>query len=75
MPLYEVLLIEDDQHSELRLTDQPLRVGAQVTIAHQRWLVEREARPEEESAETRYICVRAEEKGTLEEGPPVAPLA
>jgi hypothetical protein len=57
MPLYEVLLLEDDEHSELRLTDQPLHVGQKVTIAQQSWLVEREERPEEVTAETRYVCV------------------
>jgi hypothetical protein len=59
MPLYEVLLLQEEG-SELRLTDQPLHVGKMVTIAHQRWLVEREASPEEETADTRYICVPAE---------------
>jgi hypothetical protein len=59
MPLYEVLLLQDDE-GELRMTDQPLHVGETVTIARQRWLVQREARPEEADADTRYICVPAE---------------
>ena len=59
MPLYEVLLVRDDD-SELRLTDHALHVGETVTIAEQRWMVEREAPAERASADVRYICVPAE---------------
>jgi hypothetical protein len=62
VPLYEVLLVRDDEQ-ELRLTDQPLRVGEAVPIGGERWLVQREAVPERADAETRYVCVRADDAG------------
>jgi hypothetical protein len=58
MPLYEVLLLRDDDQ-ETRLTDQALRVGEAVSIGEERWLVQSEAAPERADAETRYICVPA----------------
>ena len=59
MPLFEVLL-HRDEGDELRLTDEPLRVGENVSIAGQRWLVEREEPAEQPGAEARYICVPSE---------------
>jgi hypothetical protein len=59
LPLYEVLLIRDDEQ-EVRLTDQPLQIGEAVPIGEERWLVESEAAPERTDAMTRYICVRAD---------------
>ena len=58
MPLYEVLLLRDDEQ-ELRLTDQPLHVGRTLTIGEERWLVQREAAPQQPAAKTRYICIPA----------------
>jgi hypothetical protein len=60
LPLYEVLLIRDDEQ-EVRLTDQPLPIGEAVPIGEERWLVQREAAPERTDAVTRYVCVRADE--------------
>lgn len=58
VPLYEVLLLRDDD-KETRLTDQALRVGEAVSIGEERWLVQGEAAPERPDAKTRYICVPA----------------
>jgi hypothetical protein len=62
MPLYEVLLIRDDEE-ETRLTDRALSVGETVLIGEQSWLVQNEAAPERADAATRYICVPAERAG------------
>jgi hypothetical protein len=59
MPLYEVLLLREDDH-ETRLTDRPLQIGETVSIGEERWLVQREAPPERGDAATQYICVPAE---------------
>jgi hypothetical protein len=59
MPLYEVLLIRDDDE-ETRLTDRALRVGETVSIGEERWLVQSETDPARADAATRYICVRAD---------------
>ena len=62
MPLYEVLLIRDDEQ-ETRLTDRALSVGATVSIAEQSWLVQKETAPERADAAARYICIPAERAG------------
>jgi hypothetical protein len=62
MPLYEVLLIRDDER-ETRLTDRALSVGETVLIAEQSWLVQSETAPERADAAARYICVPAESAG------------
>jgi hypothetical protein len=62
MPLYEVLLIRDDEQ-ETRLTDRALSVGETVLIAEQSWLVQNETAPEGAHAAARYICVPAESAG------------
>jgi hypothetical protein len=59
MPLYEVLLIRNDEH-ETRLTDHELQVGEMVSIGEERWLVRSEAPPERADAAARYVCVRAD---------------
>jgi hypothetical protein len=62
MPLYEVLLIRDDE-AETRLTDRTLNVGETVLIGEQSWLVRSETAPERADAATRYVCVPAESAG------------
>jgi hypothetical protein len=62
MPLYEVLLIRDDEQ-ETRLTDRALSVGETVAIADQSWLVQSETAAERADAAARYICVPAESAG------------
>jgi hypothetical protein len=62
MPLYEVLLIRDDEH-ESRLTDRALSVGETVLIGEQLWVVQSETAPERADAAARYICVPAESAG------------
>ena len=57
MPLYEVLLIRDDE-DETRLTDHALEVGETFPVGEERWMVEREESPDRTDAVTRYICVR-----------------
>jgi hypothetical protein len=59
MPLYEVLLLREDDH-EMRLTDRPLQIGETVSIGEERWLVKSEAPPERRDSATQYICVPAE---------------
>jgi hypothetical protein len=59
MPLYEVLLIRNDE-SETRLTDQELHVGETVSIGEERWLVHSDAPPERADAAGRYVCVPAD---------------
>ena len=61
MPLYEVLLLREDDH-ETRLTDRPLQIGETVSIGEERWLVQSEAPPERRDAATQYICVPAEKR-------------
>ena len=58
MPLYEVLLLRDDER-ETRLTDRALVVGETFPGGEERWLVESEAPPERADASSRYICVPA----------------
>jgi hypothetical protein len=62
MPLYEVLLIRDDEQ-ETRLTDRALSVGETVLIGEQSWLVQSETAPERADAAGRYVCVPAESAG------------
>ncbi len=62
MPLYEVLLIRDDEE-EIRLTDQGFAVGEIVSIGEERWFVEREAALERGDAAGRYVCVPANATG------------
>jgi hypothetical protein len=61
MPLYEVLLLRDDE-SELRLTDRALRIGETLPIGEEHWVVQSEAAPERADATTRYICVRSHDR-------------
>jgi hypothetical protein len=58
MPLYEVLLKRDDDE-EIRLTDRALQVGETLTIAEQRWQVQRQEPAKQADAEVRYVCVPA----------------
>jgi hypothetical protein len=60
MPLYEVLLLRDDER-ETRLTDHALEIGTSFPVGEERWIVQSEAPPERSDAATRYICVRAKE--------------
>jgi hypothetical protein len=60
MPLYEVLLLRDDEQ-ELRLTDQSLSVGETVALGEERWLVQREDPPERGDAAARFVCIRDDE--------------
>ena len=62
MPLYEVLLIRDDEQ-ETRLTDRAMRVGETVSIGEEPWLVQSETMPERADAVARYICVPAKSAG------------
>jgi hypothetical protein len=62
MPLYEVLLIRDDQQ-ETRLTDRAMRVGETVSIGEEPWLVQSETAPERSDAAARYVCVPAQSAG------------
>jgi hypothetical protein len=62
MPLYEVLLIRDDEQ-ETRLTDRAMRVGETVSIGEEPWLVQSETTPERADAAARYICVPAKSAG------------
>jgi len=59
MPLYEVLLLRDDD-TETRLTDRALEIGETLPIGGEQWIVEGESAPERADAATRYICVLAE---------------
>jgi hypothetical protein len=60
MPLYEVLLLRDDE-PELRLTDRALTIGETLPIGEERWLVQREEPPERADATARYVCVRPDD--------------
>jgi hypothetical protein len=60
MPLYEVLLLRDDQQ-ETRLTDRVLRVGETIPIGEESWFVQSEATPQRADAATRFVCVRAKD--------------
>jgi hypothetical protein len=60
MPLYEVLLLRDDE-TETRLTDHALAIGETFPVGEEQWTVQSEASPERAEAATRYICVRARE--------------
>lgn len=60
MPLYEVLLLRDDQH-ETRLTDRALRVGETIPIGEEHWFVQSEAAPKRADAASRFVCVRAKD--------------
>jgi hypothetical protein len=62
MPLYEVLLIRDDEQ-ETRLTDRAMRVGETVSIGEEPWLVQGETTPERADAAARYVCVPAKSAG------------
>jgi hypothetical protein len=62
VPLYEVLLMRDDEQ-ETRLTDRALSVGETVFMGEQTWLVQSETAPERADAAARYICVPAENAG------------
>ena len=62
MPLYEVLLIRDDEQ-ETRLTDRSMRVGETVSIREQSWLVQSKTAPERADAAARYVCVPAKSAG------------
>jgi hypothetical protein len=61
MPLYEVLLLRDDE-GETRLTDRRLSIGEMLEIGEEAWIVEREAAPEREDAAVRFVCVRARDE-------------
>jgi hypothetical protein len=58
MPLYEVLLLRDDE-TETRLTDHALEIGQSFPVGEEQWIVQSEAPSERTDAATRYICVRA----------------
>jgi hypothetical protein len=60
MPLYEVLLLREDEH-ELRLTDRALQIGETLPIGEERWLVQSEEPPERPDAAVRYICIRPDD--------------
>ena len=60
MPLYEVLLLREDEH-ELRLTDRSLRIGQTLPIGEERWLVQSEEPPGRTDASARYICIRSDD--------------
>lgn len=62
MPLYEVLLIRDDEQ-ETRLTDRSMRVGETVSIREQSWLVQSMTAPERADAAARYVCVPTKSAG------------
>ena len=62
MPLYEVLLLRDDEN-ETRLTDRALEIGETLPIAGEEWVVQREAAPERADASARFVCVLAEPHG------------
>ena len=59
MPLYEILLDSDD-HREVRITDQPLAVGDVLEIQGIHWEVVRALAPRDR-AHARYQCRRAQE--------------
>jgi hypothetical protein len=61
MPLYEVVLLWDDD-DETRLTDRELTIGETLEIGAERWIVEREEPAERREVAMRFVCVRA--KGT-----------
>jgi hypothetical protein len=60
MPLYEVLLLRDDE-TETRLTDHALEIGQSFPVGEEQWIVQSESPPERADAATRYICVRSTE--------------
>jgi len=58
MPLYEVLLLREDE-GETRLTDRRLSIGEMLEIGEETWIVEREATAERQDAALRFVCVPA----------------
>jgi hypothetical protein len=60
MPLFEVLLLRDDEDDETRLTDRKLAIGETLEIGKERWQVQRETPAERADAALRYVCVRAD---------------
>ena len=57
MPLFEIVLVNDG-NSEVRLTDEPIRVGDTIQINDQDWVVTRNV-VASARAEARFECVPA----------------
>ncbi len=65
MALYEVLLVVDGT-TEVRLTDEALRVGHDLEIGCETWQVVGVAKPRSRDAVVRFVCKkRADEAAPL----------